>query len=669
MTKTTDKGRFGALTGTLGSLTPRITRRTALELAVLGLVVVLAVLFRAMRVRWGAYMDAFDPLFQLRVTEYVVENGFASWFSWYDTMSWYPWGRNIATSSYPGVPFTGAFVYFLARAIGLDVTVFQVCLYFPVLMGAITCIVAYFLGRDLGGSTTGLLAAFFMAISEAFIGRTSLGFYDTENIGIFGMTVISLFFLRSLDSDRSFKERLVYGVVTGLSLGYTFASWGATRYLVGLLILFVLTVLVSERFERRHLISYALTLGVGFGIAIFVPRLGTRYLMSFENIAAILLGLLLVVYQVVRQKLEERQTLMLIGGLVIALVLGVFVLEAVGVANPISGKFLRVLFPGGKSSENPLSESVAEHKRSVWSSFFGTFGLAFPLAVLGAYFAVHNLDDRRLYSAIFFVTAVYFTGSMTRLSLILSIPVSLMAAYGLTELLTPFVALSRRKAVTGRRRRRVVWQGVSRELSVVFTLFILVAALPTVWSTARGSNRPTSMASSGVPALFGDRYPQDWLQALNWMKDNLADDAVVVSWWDYGYWIEAVGEQTTLADGATTNRSQIGYIGRIMMLNQSESLPMLEAYDATHIVVFNTFNPNNPENQWPFGDNVKWSWMVQIGGLELSDYVDMTNGETTARFEESTLNRLMSGMPDPGYELAFASDFWFVLVYELNYDA
>jgi dolichyl-diphosphooligosaccharide--protein glycosyltransferase len=668
MAKTTDQGRFGGLTGALGSLKPRITRRTAIELAVLGLVLVLAVLFRVMRVRWGAYMDAFDPLFQLRVTEYVVENGYASWFTWHDTMSWYPWGRNIATSSYPGVPFTGAFVYFLSSALGLDVTVYQVCLYFPVLMGALTCVVAYLLGRDLGGSSTGLLAAFFMAISEAFIGRTSLGFYDTENIGIFGMITTTYLFLRSLDGERGLKERVVYGVLGGLTLGYTFASWGATRYVVGILFLFILSVLITGRFERRHLVSYALTLGFGLAIALLVPRLGVKYLMSTENIAAILLGVLLTVYEYVRHRLEERQTAQLIGGLVLALLLGVFALEALGVANPISGKFLSVINPT-QSSGNPLSQSVAEHKRSVWASFFGTFGITFPLAILGAYFSVNNLDDRRLFSSIFFVTAVYFTGSMTRLSLILSIPVSLMAAFGLTELLTPFVALSKRKPVTGRRRRKIVWSGLSKELSIVFTLFILVAILPTIWSTAGSSNRPTSMASSSVPALFGDRYPQDWLQALNWMKDNLADDAVVVSWWDYGYWIETIGGQTTLADGATTNRSQIGYIGRIMMLNQTESLPMLEAYDATHIVVFNTFNPNNPDNQWPFGDNVKWSWMVQIGGLELSDYVDRSNGELTERYDESTLSRLMTLRPDPGFELAFASEFRFVLVYEINYDA
>ncbi|MEE8354716.1 MAG: STT3 domain-containing protein, partial [Candidatus Bathyarchaeia archaeon] len=505
-------------------------------------------------------------------------------------------------------------------------------------------------------------------ISEAFIGRTSLGFYDTENIGILGMTAVALFYLRSLDSDRSLKERVMYGIIAGLSLGYTFASWGATRYVVGLLALFILTVLITGRFERRHLVSYALTLGFGLAIALFVPRLGVKYLMSTENIAAILLGVLLTVYDFARHRFEERQTALLIGGLVLALILGVFALEALGVANPISGKFLSVLNPT-QSAGNPLSQSVAEHKRSVWTSFFGTFGITFPLAVLGAYFSVNNPDDRRIYGSIFFVTAAYFAGSMTRLSLILSIPVSLMAAFGLTELLKPFVALSKKRAVTGRRRRKIVWQGMSRELSIVFTLFILVAILPTIWGTAASSNRPTSMASSSVPALFGDRYPQDWLQALNWMRDNLADDAVVVSWWDYGYWIEAIGGQTTLADGATTNSSQIGYIGRIMMLNQTESLPMLEAYDATHIVVFNTFNPNNPANQWPFGDNVKWSWMVQIGELELSDYVNRTTGETTARYEESTLNRLMTMRPDPAFELAFASEFRFVLVYEINYDS
>jgi len=203
MAKQATQERLGGILGNITSFRPKINRRTALEAAVLGMVVVLAIIFRVMRIRWGAYMDAFDPLFQLRVTEYVVENGYKAWFSWFDMRSWYPWGKNMPRTTYPGVPFTGAFIYFVLRALGLQVTVYDVCLYFPVFMGTITCIVAYFLGKDLGGSSSGLFAAFLLAISESFIGRTGLGFYDTENIGIFGMTTTVFLFLRSIDKERS----------------------------------------------------------------------------------------------------------------------------------------------------------------------------------------------------------------------------------------------------------------------------------------------------------------------------------------------------------------------------------------------------------------------------------------------------------------------------------
>ncbi|MGD2142014.1 MAG: STT3 domain-containing protein, partial [Candidatus Bathyarchaeota archaeon] len=612
-------------------------------------------------------MDAYDPLFQLRVTKYIVENGYQAWFNWHDTLSWYPWGRNIPRTSFPGVPFTGALAYFAARALGLQVTVDTVCLYFPVLIGALTCVVVYFLGRDLGGSSTGLIGAFFMAISESFIGRTALGFYDTENIGIFGMTMTVFFFLRSLDNDRSQTWRILYAIATGLSLGYIFASWGASRYIVGLLALFVLISLVTGKFEIRHLVSYGTTLGVGYIIASFVPKLGVRYLTSAENVASILLVLLMIVYETVRRRIGERQTVLLIGGLVVALVVGVLALSALGMITPIKGKFLRVLNPF-QADLSPLSESVAEHKRGIWSGFFGSYGLTLPLAMLGAYFAINSLNDIRLFYSLYFVTAIYFTGSMTRLELILSVPVSVMAAYGVTGLLTPFVSASRVREERGRRRRRVARLGVSKELALVFTVFILVGLLPTIWGTADASLRPTALASSGVPALLGERYPQDWLQALSWMRDNLPDEAVVVSWWDYGYWIEEVAGKTTLADGATFNRSQISYIGRIMMLNQSESLPLLEAYDATHIVVFNTFYPGNPEQQWPFGDNVKWQWMVEIPGLNISEYLDET-GRPAGKYQESTLYNLMNLTPGPGFNPVYVSDFRYVLVYEIDYKA
>jgi len=204
--------------------------------------------------------------------------------------------------------------------------------------------------------------------------------------------------------------------------------------------------------------------------------------------------------------------------------------------------------------------------------------------------------------------------------------------------------------------------GVSRELGGLFLVFILVATLPTIWGAASAANRPTSLASSGGVGT------QDWLQALAWMRDNLPNDAVVVSWWDYGYWIEAMANKTTLADGATRNQHQIAQIARIMMSNQSRSLPILEKYGATHIVVFQTFDPRNPSRKLGIGEYGKWIWMAKIGGFNETDYYDPKTGDYTQKFRDSTLYRLLNMNADPvNFKLAYSSKNNFVLVYEVKY--
>ena len=664
MTKT--ENRLGGVLGKLGSLRPRLGTRTVLEISILGLVVVLAIIFRVLRVRWGAYLDGYDPLFQYRVTEYVVKNGYAAWFSWHDTLSWWPMGRDIAQSSFPAMPFTAAFFYQVLRAAGVEVTLINVCLYFPVFMGAVTCVAMYFLGKEFGGRSVGLLAAFFMAVSKAFISRTFMGFFDLENVGIFSILVISLFFIRSIDKEKGFKERVAYAVGSGLFLGYLFAAWGAARYMVGLLLLFMIASVVTRLYERNYLISYGLTMGIGFLIAVFVPKLGFSYLTSIENAMVLFVVLALVVYEGVKDKIETRRLLTFMGVLVVVLIVGLFALQTLGVIKPLGGKFWRVIDPR-RSTVNALYESVGEHRRASWTSFFGNFGLTLIFGIFATYICLTEMTERRLYAALFFLTGVYFAGTMTRLGLILSIPASLMAGFGLERLVTPFIQLSRKGQVDRRSRRRGVVYPVSRELSVVFILFVLVGTLPTLWGAMEASARPVDIVTSHVPILLGDgTYPQDWLQTLSWMRENLPEDAIVVSWWDQGYWIETMANRTTLADGATMKRRQINNIANIMMSNRTTSLSILEDYGATHIVVFQTnYNPEDPRNEWPFGYNAIWGRMVEIAGLEISDFIDQDGYKQ--RFLDSTLAHLMAVQPGPGFTLVFNSQYSFVLLYEINY--
>ena len=55
---------------------------------------------------YGAVIHEFDPWFNYRATEYLAAHGSEKFFKWFDYMSWYPLGRPVGTTIYPGVEST-----------------------------------------------------------------------------------------------------------------------------------------------------------------------------------------------------------------------------------------------------------------------------------------------------------------------------------------------------------------------------------------------------------------------------------------------------------------------------------------------------------------------------------------------------------------------------------
>ena len=652
-------------TGLLGILRGRkIGPREALEAAVLLTIIVVACLLRVLPLQYGDYFTAFDPLFQYRATKYVVENGYAAWWTWHDTLSWYPMGRNVPTTAYPGIPFTAAALYHLQKALGLNISLYNVCLYFPVFMAALTTLAIYFLARDIFGRPAGVLAALFMAVIPAYIQRTSLGFFDTENIGVFAIALNSLFLLRAMEEDRGLKSRTLYGVLSGLSLGYLYASWGAAKYMTGLIGLYMLALVVSERFQLRHLLVYTLTMGVAFTIIYFTPRLGPMSLMEVDSLAALALAPLLLLYESVKERVDVSVLSLGFLGLLALALIAVYVLPILGIHLPIGLKFLKVLNPFTSISSH-IYASVAENQVVSWANLFSQFGVVLVLALFNTYLVVRQPGEKTLYALLAFLTSLYFAGVMTRLTQILAAPACLMAGGGLYQALAPF-AKPAPQARRGSRARRPL--GANRYLVVALAGVLFLSMYPTFSRALEVADDPTQLASSGISLRVDGEYAKDWPQALEWMRVNLPQDAVVCSWWDYGYWIETMANRTTLADGSTQTTYQIAQIGRAMMLPPNESLKILRKYGVDYMVVFVTYNPENINIQWPFGDNVKWQWMVKIGGLDLEDYVNYTVGQYKDAYLESTLVKLMYQVPPfDVFEPVYVSEHGFVLVYKVNY--
>ena len=56
-------------------------------------------LIRSQSASFGFELNEFDPFFNYRATEYIVNNGADSYFEWNDDLSWYPHGRDVSWSS------------------------------------------------------------------------------------------------------------------------------------------------------------------------------------------------------------------------------------------------------------------------------------------------------------------------------------------------------------------------------------------------------------------------------------------------------------------------------------------------------------------------------------------------------------------------------------------
>lgn len=602
---------IGALKS-LGIVRFRISHSSLMLASILFLILLLAFVVRLLPIRWGLYLSEFDPYFQYRSAEYLVEKGFFAWASWHDSMRWYPYGTAVGKGSFPGLPFTAAFFYLITNALGLPISLFELCVLFPVIMGTLTCLVMYFLGKDIGGKEAGLFSSFFLALNASHIGRTSLGFFDDETVGIFSILLFFFLFLRSIETKRSLKSTLVYAITAGLSLGYLLISWGAALYPLGITVVFVFTLLLLRRYSSRLLFSYSTTFGIALFIAINIPRNGFKFLTQSPVLAVLGVFSLLCAYEALRYiKTTKMKTIFVLAFFAFG-AFSLFTLSWLGYVRPLDVKSLSILNP--LTTRPELIASVQEHRPAAWGSFYYDLGIGAFFMPVGLFFAARNPTNRNLFLIIFGLTSIYFASSMIRLTLLLAPAISLLWALALVQLLRPFITIMKEAPAIPRRKTRFATH-VGKEFSgalliVMFLLllftFVLPPTGPRVFDRAY---TPTTIAAASVPFRPDDTV-RDWIDTLAWMRENLPPDAVVASWWDYGYWITIWGNKTNLADNGTWNLTQIQNIGYVFMSNETEAIEMLKRYDATHILVFTTFYTDGRDAM--FGDEGKWRWMARI---------------------------------------------------------
>ena len=73
--------------------------RYLLIIGILALSFSLSFMLRIQPMESGFELAEFDPFYNYRATEFIVENGLSAYLDWHDDLSWHPYGRDVSTTS------------------------------------------------------------------------------------------------------------------------------------------------------------------------------------------------------------------------------------------------------------------------------------------------------------------------------------------------------------------------------------------------------------------------------------------------------------------------------------------------------------------------------------------------------------------------------------------
>uniref|UniRef100_H2YNQ0 Dolichyl-diphosphooligosaccharide--protein glycosyltransferase subunit STT3A n=1 Tax=Ciona savignyi TaxID=51511 RepID=H2YNQ0_CIOSA len=606
---------------------------TLLKMLILAICCILAFCVRLFSVlRFESVIHEFDPYFNYRTTRFLAEKGFYDFHNWFDEMAWYPLGRIIGGTIYPGLMVTAAAFYNVLHYLNLTIDIRNMCVFLAPLFSSFTAIVTYHLTKELSNSGAGLVAAAFMAIVPGYISRSVAGSYDNEGIAIFCMLITYTLWIKSVKTGSIF-----WSVLCSLAYFYMVSSWGGYVFLINLIPIHVLACIVTGRFSHRIYVAYTTVYCVGTILSMQISFVGFQPVQTSEHMGALgVFGICQIVSFVayLKSKLSAAhyaifwQALYYLVGAIFFGAVGFLTLS--GKIAPWTGRFYSLLDPSYAKNNIPIIASVSEHQPTTWSSFYFDLQMLvflFPENGISNFFC--DLFQFQYFNHLkMFLTIPPY---QVRLMLVLAPVMAVLAGIGVNHILTTFMKNLDTVVVKDKKGRvktdltypakNEISTGVVLLVSVLLSLF----ASHSVWVTSEAYSSPSIVLSArggdGGRIIF-----DDFREAYYWLRQNTPENAKVMSWWDYGYQITAMANRTILVDNNTWNNTHISRVGQAMASTEDKAYEIMRELDVDYVlVIFGGLTGYSSD------DINKFLWMVRIGGstdrgahIKESDYYTPT---------------------------------------------
>jgi oligosaccharyl transferase (archaeosortase A-associated) len=229
---------------------------------------------------------------------------------WFDPMTYFPHGTPIHFG-----PFNSWTICIFSYIFGLGHPsmhlVDVVGAFLPAVLGVLLVIPVYFIGKEMGGRSCGLVSALVVAVLPGqLLSRTILAFTDHHAAEIFFSTLTMMFFLLAMRSGRemtfaalqrswsTLKAPLIFSALAGISLGLYIDAWSSGFLFEGIIVVFVVIQSIVEHLKGRNVEYLGISGAITFFLAMLLvlpfvkPYFGfTTYLYSFFQPTILLLGI------------------------------------------------------------------------------------------------------------------------------------------------------------------------------------------------------------------------------------------------------------------------------------------------------------------------------------------------------------------------------------------
>tara|TARA_Y100000590_G_scaffold458273_1_gene612645 strand:- start:92 stop:1612 length:1521 start_codon:yes stop_codon:yes gene_type:complete len=293
----------------------------------------------------------------------------------------------------------------------------------------------------------------------------------------------------------------------------------------------------------------------------------STFIIGYAGLTILLPTIFILASSVVKKFSSERTQ---IRNYIILLIS--FIASGIGILNSglvgmPSFRYLNAINPF-LTTQDSLTDSVAEHLTTSLTLSFTFLSVFLIFATIGIWFlfskkTINLKTDMRIFAIFTSIIAIYVSSAFIRLEIFASVGIIILGSIGLT-ILTQKIFEQNKQNLT-----KIIFP------AVIIILFIIPLTLPENNNWLGWADFTPSILSGG--SSFTHLASDDWKDAMLWIKQNTPENAVIASWWDYGYWIGTLSERTTLADNSTLIDWQIQKIAYALITTPENSWHILSS--------------------------------------------------------------------------------------------